>query len=103
MQPKTIVFRIVSAYENRFAKLNPYYNQNSSKADMKKKQARALIEFPRYIQGRIRRDFQNEAKPCTYKLCNATNVHLRPFFDRCAFCDINYDVVGKMETFEVYP
>ena len=30
---------------------------------------------------------------------NQINRHWRPFYLRCGYCDVNYDVIGKMETF----
>ena len=28
------------------------------------------------------------------------DVHVRTFVDKCAMCDLSYDVIGKMETFQ---
>ena len=39
---------------------------------------------------------------CTAKnlQCNAIDVHWRPFYLRCDYCDVNYNYIGRMETFE---
>lgn len=28
------------------------------------------------------------------------NVHIRPFYKRCEYCQVNYDYIGRMETFK---
>jgi hypothetical protein len=28
------------------------------------------------------------------------NEHWRPFYARCSYCDITYNVIGRVETFE---
>merc|ERR1712133_306733 len=40
--------------------------------------------------------------PCYHKHnspCNI-NVHWRPYNARCLYCDISYDVIGRIETFD---
>ena len=32
--------------------------------------------------------------------CNLIDVHWRPYYLRCAYCDINYNFIGRMESFE---
>lgn len=32
--------------------------------------------------------------------CKEINVHIRPFYMRCPFCDIEFDFVGRLETFQ---
>ena len=32
--------------------------------------------------------------------CSSVDQHWRPFTARCAYCDIPYDVVGRIETFQ---
>ena len=41
---------------------------------------------------RIRTNLANEN--CEYKV----NIHWRPFAFKCSYCDINYDLIGRMET-----
>ena len=39
--------------------------------------------------------YENYARPCF-----GINEHWRPFNGRCLYCDIPYNVIGRMETFE---
>lgn len=32
--------------------------------------------------------------------CNHVNEHWRPFNARCSYCDITYNVIGRVETFD---
>ena len=38
--------------------------------------------------------YQKHNTPCDI------NVHWRPYNARCLYCDISYDVIGRMETFD---
>ena len=41
-----------------------------------------------------------EVKSCARSSCEEVDAHWRPFHSRCAYCDVSYDVIGKMESFE---
>ncbi|KAG7169606.1 Carbohydrate sulfotransferase 10-like 3 [Homarus americanus] len=36
----------------------------------------------------------------SYMCLGNIDIHWRPIYDRCAFCDIHYKVIAKMETFD---
>ena len=44
------------------------------------------------------RDAESEGCLDSMQLC-PINVHWRPQVGRCAYCDVDYDVIGKVETY----
>ena len=32
--------------------------------------------------------------------CNKMDVHWRPFYARCHYCEVDYDYIGRMEDFD---
>ena len=94
--------RLVSAYTDKindgFMKANGYekWFQNdksfSSFVNLVLHEYRTSC-YPGSTQhSRIRTNWYN--KNCEYKV----NRHWRPFVFRCSYCDINYDIIGRMET-----
>ena len=55
--------------------------------------------FPAFIDHvlesyKLSKCYQKSNTPC------GINVHWRPYNARCLYCDISYDVIGRIETFD---
>jgi hypothetical protein len=37
---------------------------------------------------------------CTLEDCVSLDYHWKPFYDQCGFCNVDFDVIGQMESFE---
>ena len=81
--------RLVSAYEDKVL------NNNSNNGNLK----RFSNNFPAFVDLILK---QYSRSSCYHKHntpCNM-NVHWRPYNARCLYCDISYNVIGRMETFD---
>ena len=79
--------RLVSAYEDKVL--------NSNRGNLK----RFSNNFPAFVDLILK---QYSRSSCYHKHntpCNM-NVHWRPYNARCLYCDISYDVIGRIETFD---
>ena len=84
-----IFCRLVSAYEDKVL------NNNSNDGQLKKF-SNNFPAFVDYILKQYKRSscYHKHNTPC------GINVHWRPYNARCLYCDISYDVIGRMETFD---
>lgn len=78
-------FRLVSAYETRLA------SDESNE--------RFFVDFPSFVKFILVKAQTTKCFNQNTVGCMMSNIW-RPFYANCAFCEINYDVVGKLETFE---
>ena len=79
--------RLVSAYEDKVLHANI------------EKLKRFSNNFPAFVDLILK---QYSRSSCYHKHntpCNM-NVHWRPYNARCLYCDISYDVIGRIETFD---
>ena len=95
--------RLVSAYNDKFIKEWSKYGKIYSGWFEKGRSFSSFVNLVLYQYrkscypkstntSRIRTNWSNEN--CEAKI----NNHWRPFAFRCHYCDINYDVIGRMET-----
>ena len=56
--------------------------------------------FVLYVKDKIEEFIDCSSRNFKNFHCNQVDVHWRPFYLRCAYCDINYDFIGRMESFE---
>ena len=83
--------RLISAYEDKILHLNdPGYGPKAEAV----RAAYGDTSFPSFVKWIWERDLA----ACTLSSCHV-DVHWRPFYERCAYCDVRYDVVGRIETF----
>ena len=87
--------RLVSAYVDKIKEQNDasYY----SKIAQIKERYGGEPTFPHFVQYILD---SPEVRGCTLEDCETVDAHWRPFYARCAYCDVDYDVIGKMESFE---
>ncbi len=64
-------------------------------------------EFYHWLSDKVHRDFGHfvdhvlaESRRCGVDTCSAMDNHWKPCIWRCAFCSVDYTIVGKTETFE---
>jgi hypothetical protein len=88
-------FRLVSAYVDKIKEQNDasYY---STIAQIQEKYG-GEATFPHFVQYILD---SPEVQNCSIDDCHSVDAHWRPFYDRCAYCNVDYDVIGKMESFE---
>ena len=75
-----IIFRLVSAYEDRALGLS---ESGEMIGEVKNK------TFPEFVDHVVR--------DCKYHPCNE---HWEPQYIHCNYCDIRYDIIGRVETLE---
>jgi len=57
------------------------------------------INFTQFIDHVLHDASKCNTSITTNPFCDSTDLHWRPQYMRCQYCDIHYDVIGKMETF----
>ena len=85
--------RLVSAYERQFAPGKSDRDVRRSDGKKKKSPKKTFAKF-------VDRVIKQTSGCVAGKKCDGADVHVRPYYARCAFCDILYEVIGKVETFE---
>lgn len=60
---------------------------------------RYILDSPE-LTGCVASTTSESSSSSSLSSCDAVDAHWRPFFARCAYCDVDYDVIGKLETFE---
>ena len=87
--------RLVSAYYDKV--VNSDYHEIAVK--IRKHFGEVSFEnFLQYIMVDLRKYYQCQSTSgggCNFQV----DVHWRPFYQRCAYCDINYSFIGRMESF----
>lgn len=79
--------RLVSAFEDKML-----YQNDKSYSKLASKVNGSFANFAHHIITTFEK-CNGPHKPCK------NDVHWRRYVDRCSYCSINYDVIGKMETF----
>lgn len=84
--------RLVSAYENKIK-----YFRDKAFLAIRENIGRMFgnLSFLSFIKFILR----ELTTSCTLASCEV-NVHWRPFYDRCAYCDMDYDVIGTLDEFQ---
>ena len=85
--------RLVSAYNDRVIQKNilfehgytTWYNNNHS--------------FPSFVNLVLSEYKKSECSIFYDSDCLGINIHWKPFTSECSYCNIKYDVIGRMETF----
>jgi hypothetical protein len=89
-------FRLVSAYEDKFKyKMDKFYL--SKVQNLEAAFGGGSLTFPNFMT-HILQNFEN--KNCSMEHCRAVDVHWSPFNDMCAFCDVPFQAIAKLETFD---
>ena len=85
------VHRLVSAYVNKVVN---HPNSLKSLSTMKDKSFSSFVNH-------VLKEYKESDCYHSYNLpCFAINEHWRPFNARCSYCDIPYNVIGRLETLE---
>ena len=80
--------RLISAYEDKV--LGMWDGHPKSKFDQE--------TFAEFIDNQVLPMWDTVmAKNCEDKAPGSLNFHWRPFFTRCGFCQVPYDVIGRLE------
>ncbi|TRY72464.1 hypothetical protein TCAL_11413 [Tigriopus californicus] len=84
--------RLISTYENKIK-----YVKDKAFSRIRNSIGKAFgdFSFPSFIKYVL----NDLTKSCSKTSC-PVNVHWRPFHDRCAYCDMNYDVIGTLDEFQ---
>ena len=91
-----IHFRLVSAYEDKVI-CKRCTSKKLLKGSYKNLNDYTFPEFVDYIL----QEFNNsECSNSFNSPCFLVDVHWRPYNARCSYCDIPYNVIGRVETFE---
>ena len=56
--------------------------------------------FPEFINFVLKEYNESNCYGNHHLPCFTINAHWRPFNARCSYCDITYNVIGRVETFE---
>eukprot|EP00095_Tigriopus_kingsejongensis_P003836 maker-scaffold1297_size49794-snap-gene-0.7 protein:Tk03836 transcript:maker-scaffold1297_size49794-snap-gene-0.7-mRNA-1 annotation:"carbohydrate sulfotransferase 11-like" len=86
--------RLVSAYENKLMDTEgsmPTYIDLAARIE-KEYGSLSFSNFVKFLQ-------MDYSSNCSLRSCYV-DVHWRPFYERCGFCDIDYDVIGYLDEFE---
>ena len=75
--------RLVSAYEDKIL-------ANETKRKFRSYQKKGRGSFPHFIDVIIAK----------HELNDNLDVHFRPFHQICDFCHVDFDIIGKLETFD---
>ena len=94
--------RLVSAYLDKIEGKGPMGEKGYRKLRFKLVEDYGSVNFQSFLK-HVRATLQNYEK-CIYagqnKKCDSgIDVHWRPFYQRCAYCDMSYDFIGRMENF----
>ena len=94
--------RLVSAYKDKvLGTSDPSYDYVKHKLENDYGQI-SFENFLRFVASDLRRfqkcNFNSNIDRPSQK-CQKIDVHWRPFYQRCAYCDVEYDFIGHMETF----
>lgn len=89
--------RLVSAYKDKFLNAQDPGYAFRSKLVLESYGSITFENFLLFVIEDLSR-FNNCQKVGKRK-CHQIDVHWRPYYQRCAYCDINYDYIGRMETF----
>lgn len=83
--------RLISAYEDKILNGNdPGYLPKAEKIRSLYGDT-SFASFIKFI-------WEEDLSHCTLASCHV-DVHWRPFYERCAYCDVHYDVIGRIESF----
>ena len=85
------VHRLVSAYVN---KVVDHPNSLKSLRTMKDK------SFSSFVNHVLKEYKESDCYHSYNRPCFAIDQHWRPFNARCSYCDIPYNVIGRLETLE---
>ena len=90
-----IIFqRLISGYENKVQHLK--IRGKTRRKKRRRKKARSLHKFRRFVLREVlRASNRNPFRQCS------VNIHWRPFYCSCAPCNIDYEVLAKIETLKV--
>ena len=86
--------RLISAFKDKVA-----FDQDYKNLHFELEKIYGSATFPNFLRF-VLKDLRRFSKCKGQKKCRKVDVHWRPFFERCAYCDVNYDFIGRMETFE---
>ena len=56
-------------------------------------------DFLRYVILDLQKHYQCQEGTNIQCLNHKVDVHWRPFYQRCAYCDVDYSFIGRMESF----
>ena len=84
-------YRLVSAYVNKCLKMKKNCGKLSKSKD---------ISFPKFVNYVLKEYSESDCHKHYNHPCLAINIHWRPYNARCSYCDIPYNVIGRLETFE---
>lgn len=90
--------RLVSAYKDKFLNVQDPGYAFRSELLLKSFGSITFENFCHFVIEDLNR-FNKCKKSSRKKKCHQVDVHWRPFYQRCAYCDIKYDFIGRMETF----
>lgn len=97
--------RLVSAYNDRILDLNNDKHNFVVKYGLKKWYDKDH-SFPAFVD-LVLKQYRGNCSPSMYQAksyqsqCEFNvNLHWRPFASKCSYCDVEYDLVGKIETFD---
>ena len=86
--------RLVSAYIDKVLNTKNTYYAYVRKALLQKYSEVNFQNFLRFVL--------NSMEKCnsqTTTCLNSIDVHWQPYYQRCEFCDVKYDYIGRLETF----
>ena len=91
----SILFRLVSAYEDKVL-----CSQCTSKQRSKTYKNLEEKTFPEFVDHILMEYKKSDCNKSYNFPCPSIDVHWRPYNARCAYCDIPYNVIGRLETFD---
>jgi len=89
--------RLVSAYNDKIISKNDKGYHRVIKDIQRSFGTVSFENFLRYVIRDLQKHYQCQEtiSNCQHK----ADVHWRPFYQRCGYCDVNYNFIGRMESF----
>ena len=88
--------RLVSAYLDKIEGKGPMGEKGYQRLKSRLKDKYGSVNFQSFLQ-HVRETLRNHEK-CINEKCDI-DVHWRPYYQRCAYCDVTYTFIGRMENF----
>jgi hypothetical protein len=87
------VYRLVSAYVDKVLDKHRYKTKYTKLHDKG-------LNFSSFVDHILQEYNESDCRKYYNVPCFTIDPHWRPLNSKCSYCDIPYDVIGRMETFE---
>lgn len=84
--------RLISCYVDKFDRVGKRFAHKARKIMVRRYGGTRFTHFVQFVLDSGRKCIREGR-------CSGLDVHWRPYFARCGYCQVRYDVIGRMETF----